>query len=1243
MNARHIIRIREALWKRPERGACVMVGAGLSKQADFGSTEVRPPSWKQLAIFLQDELRCGRSDEPEPDHEVEPVTARDCPRLAQHYKATFGQSALDSLLLRRVPDGEPSLVHERLMRLPWADVFTTNWDTLLEKASKEISTRTYHPVFRSVDLATTVAPRIVKLHGSFPSYRPFVVTEEDYRTYPTRFAPLVNTVQQALMESTFLLVGFSGDDPNFLHWCGWVRDHLGAAAPRLYLAGYLDLDRPTRLALEERGVVPIDLASELTAVPSREARHRAAIEWILSSLEAGKPQERRWPAPPAQPGPISVPVMPLPMPPSDQARAEPAEPAESVVSEELADRVKEAATTWRDNRVVYPGWPILPISKHGALSRSTERWQKPVLKALPALCATDGLIVMRELLWRTELSMNLLTPELAEAATRTLSAVDEELAEKPDLSEAQRHEIDEQRVSVMLALLTDSRYDLDQIRVDQWTKRLEDAVQHGSPEFHRLQHERCLWALLAGDLAGLAERLKTWRTGDSDPMWSLRKAALLVQLGDFDDGRRLVMPVLQRAEQAWTRDRRVQTASRLGWAVYWRYMLNWSPVWDEPGPDGEAPPSEADYWARLASHDGDAQSDVDGYVRRMESERDEDSPWTFDLRRVHRITLSNAEGRSFRSAWRVIRLLELSGLPVALPGVRVTGHYLGRAGRLIAPFSPAYAARLLLFAGSGNESALDAVLSQTQLARMSEQEVSSLFRASQRMRDYFLERWTPGEEAYDLRRGQLEHSIEVMSRCVVRYGAAPAPETFRWALQYRRPRRWVDNRLWSAINRLRKHSWGAMKLESRASAVIEILCTPIPEDAVSTDSDPGELLFDALPKIERNQADEATWASCIREVSSALRGNSDARHLAFIRLNWLVQTRLLLEAEEQELARSLWGMAHRDSKSLPQVKHVEDWVYMSFPEPEPGIASERFRATWIGREIDEPAGSRTVLNVAAAWNPDHLGGHTIHLSQEEEKWFWKLVEGWLHHESGRRSLFGSPTDAAVPFLVDLLTHRRAPSSVLSRVEEAATAVPDPRLPTAVQLGSPENEYLMTAASAALGGGDSAEGEHRIRLGTRSIDVRVCLAAWNGLRWWIKRSAKGVSVPMARPSVEAVRDVGVAISTTQQSGLVGALQTAGTILEYRNPEFVEAILPFIIGGMDRLRRELTYAHTTANRHAPEELALSRHWCVWLAWLLTDAGQGDDEVVKSWIQSGDNDPLYIVRSVREWHAAAKAEQA
>ena len=73
-------------------------------------------------------------------------------------------------------------------------------------------------------------PRIVKLHGSLPATFPLISTEEDYRTYPSKFAPFVNTVRQAMMETVLCLIGFSGDDPNFLHWSGWVRDNLGVCA-----------------------------------------------------------------------------------------------------------------------------------------------------------------------------------------------------------------------------------------------------------------------------------------------------------------------------------------------------------------------------------------------------------------------------------------------------------------------------------------------------------------------------------------------------------------------------------------------------------------------------------------------------------------------------------------------------------------------------------------------------------------------------------------------------------------------------------------------------------------------------------------------------------------------------------------------------------------------------------------------------------------------------------------------------
>ena len=106
--------------------------------------------------------------------------------------------------------GHRGKLHNRLVELPWVDILTTNWDTLLERAAVSVIGQTYETVRSLEDIATTRAPRIVKLHGSLPSNRPFIFSEEDYRTYPRLFAPFVNLVQQVLLENELCLVGFSG-------------------------------------------------------------------------------------------------------------------------------------------------------------------------------------------------------------------------------------------------------------------------------------------------------------------------------------------------------------------------------------------------------------------------------------------------------------------------------------------------------------------------------------------------------------------------------------------------------------------------------------------------------------------------------------------------------------------------------------------------------------------------------------------------------------------------------------------------------------------------------------------------------------------------------------------------------------------------------------------------------------------------------------------------------------------------
>lgn len=146
--------------------------------------------------------------------------------------------------------------------LPWCEIFTTNYDTLLERASENIVDHAHYVVTSREDIPQSKMlgrRRIVKLHGSFPSQRPFIFTEEDYRRYPDLAAPFVNLVRQSILENVFCLIGFSGDDPNFLQWVGWVRDVLDQHALPIYLfLGSAPTLGQQRL-LESRRVTPVVL------------------------------------------------------------------------------------------------------------------------------------------------------------------------------------------------------------------------------------------------------------------------------------------------------------------------------------------------------------------------------------------------------------------------------------------------------------------------------------------------------------------------------------------------------------------------------------------------------------------------------------------------------------------------------------------------------------------------------------------------------------------------------------------------------------------------------------------------------------------------------------------------------------------------------------------------------------------------------------------------------------------------
>ena len=275
-------KLAAALWQQENayHGAAVMVGAGFSRSAALtGDSNNKLPLWYDLSKILEEELgACNNSD---------PL------RLAEEYCAYFGNQALHDLVKKEINDAAWTTgeLHNSLLELPWSEILTTNWDTLLERASKEVHHPVYSVVSRQEDLSSARSPRIVKLHGTINVTEDLVFTQEDYRKYPQRHAAFVNFARQVFIENELCLLGFSGDDPNFLQWAGWVRDQLAMHARRIYLVGALHLTAAKRKYLESINVAPIDLSALVADYDDRDAKHLAATKIFLQALHDLKPSQ----------------------------------------------------------------------------------------------------------------------------------------------------------------------------------------------------------------------------------------------------------------------------------------------------------------------------------------------------------------------------------------------------------------------------------------------------------------------------------------------------------------------------------------------------------------------------------------------------------------------------------------------------------------------------------------------------------------------------------------------------------------------------------------------------------------------------------------------------------------------------------------------------------------------------------------------------------------------------------------
>jgi SIR2-like domain len=678
------------LWQWPTSRAAVMIGAGFSCNAEpLPGVYPQFPTWRDLSLSMIEELRPFNMAE-----DVRPrLTTASPMRIAAEYEAAFDRGRLERFLRKHIPDAQysPGKLHHKLLRLPWADVFTTNYDTLLERT--EIDERGYQTVQSANELTSAFSPRIIKLHGSFSSPSPLIVTEEDYRTYPRKCAPLVNSVRQSLLENSFVLLGFSGDDPNFLEWTGWIRDELGGHHAPIYLVGALPLGHPERLLLERRGVKLIDL----TPLWSGQGDvHSCAIDEFLEGLYDARPTRKGiWPSVTPAKSELG----------RDLAnRRVPAEIGSSAPQPLTTDGVAGAMERWRFERENYPGWLIAAEDKRSTLWRQTRGWLWPIIEFAKGWPAIDRLLLFREFQWRFDTVMAPVFSELIEPFEK---ALDETLvvvngtettflscANFPD-GKVPRLVVVDAWVEIAFALLRDARESYDAARWEQWKSRIDQVVGRHVKHLDRACYEAALWEIWNLERERAKSVLARWQPAPNAPLASMWKAALLSELGELGEARTLIRTALREIRRALrSQGQNISLFSLEGWCGYALGSIELSlsaRTFDTSGYDGVMD-EFGDRWDELRKWDCDPwphkryfEDALSAPVPRVPKVR-ERLPLYDPGEFTTTVRFSGGDVAPYLPAYACIRLYEQAGIPMHLPGVADTG-VVAKACKWIQPYT----------------------------------------------------------------------------------------------------------------------------------------------------------------------------------------------------------------------------------------------------------------------------------------------------------------------------------------------------------------------------------------------------------------------------------------------------------------------------------------------------------------------------------------------------------------------------
>ena len=147
--------------------------------------------------------------------------------LAQYYTNKNQRTRINSIIKESFADanGVPKEAHELIASLPITDIWTTNYDTLIERALKQqdilTTIITDDESYRDVDNRAKV--KIYKIHGTVSQASKCVITRSDYEAFSQKHDIVLSELKGAMCSKSFLFLGYSFSDTDIQHILTKIR------------------------------------------------------------------------------------------------------------------------------------------------------------------------------------------------------------------------------------------------------------------------------------------------------------------------------------------------------------------------------------------------------------------------------------------------------------------------------------------------------------------------------------------------------------------------------------------------------------------------------------------------------------------------------------------------------------------------------------------------------------------------------------------------------------------------------------------------------------------------------------------------------------------------------------------------------------------------------------------------------------------------------------------------------------